>query len=331
MVKIAVVILNWNGKSLLERFLPSVTKNSKEATIYVADNASTDNSVEYLKNNFSEVNIIHNKVNGGYARGYNEALKHLKEDIFVLLNSDVEVTENWLQPILKEFKNDPETAAIQPKILNFRKKDHFEYAGAAGGYLDRFGYPFCRGRIFNDLERDEGQYDAIYKIFWASGACLAIRKKAFREAGQLDEDFFAHQEEIDLCWRLNNLGLKVKMVGHSAVYHLGGGTLNHFHPKKTFFNFRNNLFTFLKNVPGKDLFWLLPARLILDGLAGIKFLIDLKPAHTFAIIQAHFSFYGSFKKIWEKREKQGKKKKYFYKTSVLYSYYILGRRKFEEI
>ncbi|MGA8853673.1 MAG: glycosyltransferase family 2 protein, partial [Christiangramia sp.] len=197
-MKTAVVILNWNGRKLLERFLPSVIEHSKEAGIYVADNASTDDSVKFLESNYPEVKVIKNTENSGYAGGYNQALKFVEENIYILLNSDVEVTENWLEPIVKVFQEESRTAAIQPKILDYKKKDHFEYAGAAGGFIDKFGYPFCRGRIFQELEEDHGQYNEDRYIFWASGACLAIRKSAYEEVGGLDEDFFAHQEEIDL-------------------------------------------------------------------------------------------------------------------------------------
>lgn len=326
-----MVILNWNGKALMEQFLPSVIRYSEEATIYIADNASTDDSVPFVYNNFPGIRIIRNKFNAGFAGGYNEALANLHEEILILLNSDVEVSPGWLLPIQQEFENDPMTGAVQPKILNFRKKDFFEYAGAAGGYLDRFGYPYCRGRIFEHLEEDLGQYDNTQSIFWASGACLAIRKDAFQQAGRFDEDFFAHQEEIDLCWRLNNLGWKIKAAGKSRVFHLGGGTLDQAHPKKTFYNFRNNLYTLLKNVPTWDLMWLLPSRLILDGIAGIKFLLEGRAKHTLAIIKAHFSFYLNFSTMRRKRKKPAVKRKYFHKTSVLYACYILGRKKFEAL
>ncbi|HET7361884.1 MAG TPA: glycosyltransferase family 2 protein [Salinimicrobium sp.] len=330
-MKIAVVILNWNGRNLLEQFLPSVVSFSEEAQVYVADNASADSSVEYLEKHWPGVKLIQNKENGGYAKGYNDALKQLSEDIFILLNSDVEVTPNWLKSIIDEFESCENTAALQPKILDYRKKDTFEYAGAAGGFLDKFGYPYCRGRIFETIEKDEGQYNNNHKIFWASGACLAIRKNAFFEAGQLDEDYFAHQEEIDLCWRLHNLGYEVKAIGNSVVYHLGGATLNNQNPKKTFFNFRNSLYSLLKNAPKKRLSWIIFSRLLLDGLAGLKFLAELKPGHTLAIVQAHFDFYKNFEYMRKKRKIFPKKRKYFGKASVLYAYYVLGRKKFSEL
>jgi len=270
-VNIAVVILNWNGKPLLEQFLPSVVKYSKQATIYVADNASTDNSVSFVNANFPEVHIVENEVNGGYAKGYNDALSHIEADIYCLLNNDVEVTENWLSPIISTFVSDTKVAAIQPKILDYKNRNFFEYAGAAGGYIDALGYPYCRGRIFDTIEQDKGQYDDTATIFWASGACLFIRKSVFDKVGKLDEDFFAHQEEIDLCWRIQNNGYKITYAGSSTVYHLGGATLDTMNPKKTYLNFRNNLYLLVKNVPGNKVWIILFARMILDGIAGIKF------------------------------------------------------------
>lgn len=330
-MKVAVVILNWNGKQLLEQFLPSVTKFSPEAEIYVADNASTDDSLVFLKEQFPQVKIIRNKVNGGFAKGYNDALRHIEQDIFILLNSDVEVTPGWLPPLLKEFEKNPQVAAMQPKILDYRKKEYFEYAGAAGGFIDQLGYPYCRGRIFDTLEKDEGQYDNTTPVFWASGACMAIRKEVFFKAGMFDEDFFAHQEEIDLCWRIHNLGLQVKAVGASAVYHLGGATLNAMHPQKTFYNFRNSLYALLKNVPGSKVLQIIFFRLVLDAFAGLKFLTDLKPSHTAAILRAHFSFYVTFSKMWKKRKNLPKKKKYFGIRSVVLAYYLIGNRRFGDL
>ncbi len=330
-MKIAVVILNWNGKQLLEQFLPSVIKYSPEAEIYVADNASTDDSVVFVKDHFSQVKIIQNKINGGFAKGYNDALKYVEEDIFILLNSDVEVTPNWLPPLIAEFEKDPEVAALQPKILDYRKREYFEYAGAAGGFVDQFGYPYCRGRIFETLEKDEGQFDDIVNIFWASGACMAIKKEAFYHAGQFDKDFFAHQEEIDLCWRLHNLDFKVKAVGASVVYHLGGATLNAMHPQKTFYNFRNSLYALLKNVPGDKIFQIIFIRLVLDAFAGVKFLTELKASHTAAILRAHFSFYSTFGRMWKKRKNLPKKKKYFGIRSVVLAYYLIGNRRFGDL
>ena len=253
-MRVAIVILNWNGEKLLERFLPSVTQYSGEAEIYVADNASTDGSIAFLKANYPTVKIIQNLANGGFAKGYNDALKHVDADLFCLLNSDVEVTENWLPPILKAFEELPEATIVQPKILDLKQKDHFEYAGAAGGFIDKLGYPFCRGRIFQALEKDEGQYDDIRDIFWATGACMFIKREVFEILGGFDEDYFAHQEEVDLCWRAKNNGYATYYVGLSKVYHLGGSTLSNMNPKKTYLNFRNSLFSITKNLPkGKAL------------------------------------------------------------------------------
>src|SRR5690554_5586351 len=254
LLKTAVVILNWNGKALLEKFLPSVVRFSEGATIYVADNASTDTSVSFIAEHFPSIKIIQNTTNGGYAKGYNDALKNLDEDIFVLLNSDVEVTEKWLDPVIAEFARDETVAAAQPKILDYNNKSHFEYAGAAGGFLDKYGFPFCRGRIINTLEEDKGQYNEVAPIFWASGACLFIRSKAFRKVGGFDEDYFAHQEEIDLCWRLQGKNNKILSVGSSKVYHVGGATLGAGNAQKTFLNFRNSLFNLIKNVSGDAIY-----------------------------------------------------------------------------
>lgn len=320
-MKVAIVILNWNGKSLLERFMPSVLKYSENADIYVADNASTDDSVSYIKTHFPSVNIIQNQSNGGYAKGYNDALKHIQADIYCLLNSDVEVTEHWLPPILEIFNKQPQTAIVQPKIKDLKRKTHFEYAGAAGGFLDKYGYPYCRGRIFNTIEEDKGQYDDVTEIFWASGACFFIRKEVFNTLKGFDESFFAHMEEIDLCWRAFNLGYNIKYVGASTVYHLGGGTLKNTSPKKTYLNFRNSLFTLSKNAPGK-LLPLIFTRLTLDGLAGIWFFIQLKFAHVFAIIKAHFSYYFNLKRVLKQRKHLKKRKDYYNKTSIVWFYYV---------
>ena len=327
----AVVILNWNGRVLLKQFLPSVLSFSEEANIYVADNASTDDSVSFVQENFPQVKIIQNKENGGFAKGYNDALSGLTEDILILLNSDVEVTKNWLKPILEIFKNEPKTATVQPKILDFKRKNYFEYAGAAGGFIDKYGYPFCRGRIFETLEEDHGQYNDDISIFWASGACLAIRNNIYWEAGALDEDFFAHQEEIDLCWRIHNLGYGVKSCGVSTVYHVGGATLNSMNPRKTFFNFRNSLFMLLKNVPAPKVYIILFIRMILDGIAGIKFLTEGKFSHFYAILQAHVAFYLNFRKIHTKRKGISKKTNYFQSKSIIWSYFCVDKKEFSKL
>lgn len=326
----AVVILNWNGKKLLQEFLPSVIENSKEASVYVADNASTDDSILFVKKTFPQVHIIQNLQNGGYAKGYNDALIGLEEELFILLNNDVETPSGWLQPLIQCFENQPNTAAAQPKILDYTQKDFFEYAGAAGGFMDKFGFPYCRGRIFDRIEKDRGQYDDEIPIFWASGACLAVRRSVFHESGGLDEDYFAHQEEIDLCWRIKNLGYMIKYVGASRVFHKGGSTLSNSSPRKTFLNFRNSLFNLLKNTPGFKTWIYLFFRLMMDGLAGILFLIKLKPKHTFAILKAHISFYGKLPKMVKKRKTITKKEQPL-PFSIVYQYFILGKKFYTDL
>jgi GT2 family glycosyltransferase len=331
-LKTAVVILNWNGRKLLEEFLPSVVLHSKsEANIYVIDNASTDDSVPFLKNNYPEIKITQNSENKGYAGGYNEGLKHIEADVFVLLNSDVEVTAHWLTPVIKEFQNNEKLAAAQPKILDYTNREYFEYAGAAGGFIDKYGYPYCRGRIFNTIEKDKGQFDGTSEIFWASGACFIVRSAHFREACGFDNDYFAHQEEIDLCWRFFNMDLKVVCVGDSKVYHLGGGTLDNLSPKKTFLNFRNSLFNLQKHVPKSQLFPTIFIRMLLDGVAGINFLITFKLNHFISILKAHFSFYFSLNKIAKKRSKLLKKSNYYTRKSIVYTYFVNKIKQYNEL
>ncbi|MBC3758869.1 glycosyltransferase family 2 protein [Hyunsoonleella sp. SJ7] len=329
-MKIAVVILNWNGKKLLEQFLPSVVHHSVGADIYVADNASTDDSIVFVEKNFPSVRIIQNKANGGFSKGYNDALRHLKADVFCLLNSDVEVTENWLSPIEDSFRSSQNVAIIQPKILDFNRKDHFEYAGAGGGFIDKFGYPYCRGRIFNTVERDSGQYNDTIPIFWASGACLFIRRSVYEELKGLDETFFAHMEEIDLCWRARNRGYDIQYVGNSTVYHIGGATLNNLNPKKTYLNFRNSLYTLVKNAKG-NVFMLVLIRLLLDGVAGMKFLLEFKFAHIIAIIKAHLMFYGHLPLLLKQRKAVPKKIKYYQCTSIVWDYFVNRKRVYKSL
>ncbi|MEN9876597.1 MAG: hypothetical protein RLZZ529_1594 [Bacteroidota bacterium] len=329
-MKVAVVILNWNGKQLLEQFLPSVVQYSKEATVYVADNASTDDSVAFVKDQFPKVSIVVNPANTGYAGGYNDALQHIEADVYALVNSDIEVTENWLQPIIKVFQNEPTTAIIQPKILDYKNKDYFEYAGAAGGFIDQYGYPFCRGRIFNTLEKDLGQYDSNQEIFWASGACFFIRSNVYKELKGFDTSFFAHQEEIDLCWRAINKGHTIKYLFESKVFHVGGATLQQGNPKKTELNFRNSLLMLTKNLPKKVLFRVLFIRMVLDGIAGIKFLLEGQPKHLVAVLKAHFSFYQRFAINYNKRDTYQQTKYYFTKSIVL-SYFIKKIHFFNEL
>jgi GT2 family glycosyltransferase len=327
--KIAVVILNWNGKALLKEFLPSVVLYSQEAHIYLADNCSKDDSITFVETNFPEVSILKNRGNLGYAGGYNQALKEVKEPYFCLLNSDVEVTENWLQPIIQLFGDEENTALIQPKILAYKQKNSFEYAGAGGGYIDKYGFPFCRGRIFDTLEKDNQQYNDIQTIFWASGACFFIRKTVFEQLNGFDEDFFAHQEEIDLCWRAFNLNYEAKYCGTSTVYHLGGGTLAYNNPKKIYLNFRNSLWMLVKNLPQNKLFPILFFRLFLDGLAVVFFLSKFNFQGIFSILKAHFALYFYFYKFYKKRV-SSQKQNYYQKMSIVWDYYIKKNKTFKD-
>ncbi len=330
--KIAVVILNWNGKSFLEQFLPSVTEFSHEANVVVADNDSTDDSITFLQNNYPGVRIIELDKNYGFAGGYNKALKQVKEEYIVLLNSDVEVTKNWLSPLLQIMDNDKTIAACQPKIKDYNNKSYFEYAGAAGGFIDKLGYPFCQGRIFNHLEEDKGQYDNNKEIFWASGAAMFVRNSVYQEVGGLDEFFFAHMEEIDLCWRMQNIDYKVMYCHNSIVHHVGGGTLNKIKPQKTFLNYRNSLLMLHKNLPKNKRFGTILYRLFLDGVSGLKLLLEGKFNHTIAIIKAHFSFYGALRQNQSKRT--AKQKHHFtgmINKNIVYLHFIKNVKYFTQI
>ena len=318
---------------MLEKFVPSIVKysNLPNIEIVVADNASTDDSVSFIQQNYPNIKIVENLKNGGFAKGYNDALQHVTSDIYALVNSDIEVTEGWLNAIISTFKNEPKTAIIQPKILDYKNKGKFEYAGAAGGFIDKYGYPYCRGRIFTSLETDLKQYDDVAEIFWASGACFFIRAKVFHELNGFDESYFAHQEEIDLCWRAKNLQKTIKYVGKSTVYHVGGATLKEASPQKTFLNFRNSLFTLVKNLPQNKLIPILFIRLVLDGVAGVKFLLELRPLHTLAILKAHLSFYYYLPKTFRKRNKIQLNNNYFSVNSIVWSYFISGKKSYKEL
>ena len=329
-MNIAVVILNWNGKDLLEKYLPDVVQNSKEASVYVVDNASTDESVDYLKHQFPEVKLILLEDNYGYAGGYNRAVQQIDCPIQILMNSDVRPAENWLQPIINTFENNEEVAALQPKILSDENKEYFEYAGACGGFIDQLGYPFCRGRIFDHIEKDDGQYDNITQIFWASGACLAVRKEIFNKAGGFDELYFAHQEEIDLCWRINNLGYKIMVNPLSKVYHLGGGTLNEQHPKKTFYNFRNSLFNLLKNAPNDQYKKLIFRRMLLDAVAFLYFIV-FKWNHAFMILKAHKSYYKHKNEMEKKRKSSNQIDDYYFCENLVSKFFFQKKKKFSDI
>lgn len=325
MEEIAIVILNFNGKSYLEKFLPSVIKHSPNTEIYVADNNSTDDSIRFLQTYYPEIKLIVNKINGGFAKGYNDALKQVKSKYYLLLNSDIEVTANWLIPLYNTISSE-KIAACQPKILAYNDKTKFEHAGACGGFLDTNYYPFCRGRILEQTEVDSNQYDYKQEIFWASGACILIKSDLFHELEGFDEDFFAHMEEIDLCWRLKKLGYQIYVNPESVVYHVGGGTLNYMSPFKTYLNFRNSLFMILKNHEGFYFFKIIK-RLILDGLAGILFIGQGQIKHMFSVVKAHFSFYKYFFKMLKKRKKINKQSSIFnnkglYQGNILWAKYV---------
>ena len=329
-MKTAIVVLNYNGLALMQQFLAPLIDNSPQASIYVADNVSSDASLAWLKRHHPEVNLIDLGENLGYAGGYNAALKRVDADIIALLNNDIKVGKNWLPPMIEAFEKQPDLVAAQPKIKDLNDPQRFEYAGAAGGYLDLLGYPFCRGRIVDILERDDHQYDKSQGIFWASGACLFLRREAFERVGGFDQDLFAHQEEIDLCWRLQTQGGQIQCVP-SYVYHLGGGTLGHSNWKKTFLNFRNSLLVLVKNVGGVKIFGIVLMRLLLDGLAGLVFLIQGRPKHTLAIIKAHFSFYQLLPKFLVKRKKWKSRLKYARISSILYARFFRNIRYFHKL
>ncbi|MCD4730304.1 MAG: glycosyltransferase family 2 protein [Bacteroidales bacterium] len=331
--KVAVVILNWNGKSFLEQFLPGVIKYSKDvAEVIVADNDSSDNSVEFLQNNFPEVRIIQNKINGGFAKGYNDALSQVKADYYILLNSDIEVTPNWIQPVINLMEKDPDIAACQPKLMSFYEREKFEYAGAAGGFIDKYGYPFCRGRLFQTLEADGGQYDDVTEIFWATGACLFVRAEVYHKLGGLDERFFAHMEEIDFCWRAKNDGFKIMFCPDSTVYHVGGGTLPKKSWRKTYLNMRNNNIMLYKNIPDNRLRKVFIARLFLDGVAAVKFLFDGGFMDMFAVIKAHWKFFFMIPELKRERwarEPQAVTK--MYQKNLVYEYFLLRKKTFKKL
>lgn len=335
-IKIAIVILNWNGETLLRQFLPSVVKYSKDEgnLVVIADNGSSDNSIAYVKASFPDVKCILFDKNYGFTGGYNKALQQIDAEYFVLLNSDVEVSENWIEPIVKMMDSDKEIAAAMPKILSFHNKTQFEYAGASGGYIDKFGYPFCRGRIISKTEEDKSQYDTVKDVFWASGAAMFVRADLYKKFGGLDEDFFAHMEEIDLCWRFKNAGYRIIINPESKVFHVGGGTLSNNNPNKIFLNHRNNLFLLLKNLPKHKIIPIIFIRLILDGFSGTVYLLTFKFNFFFAVLKAHFSFYSQIKKMIKKRSNQDIKvsnHKEIYQKSIVFSYFFKKKDTFDKL
>ncbi len=336
MTEVAVVILNYNGRNFLQQFLPSVIAHSSAANIIVADNGSTDDSILILEKEFPQIEIIKIGSNLGFCGGYNYALKQIEAEYYVLLNSDVEVTEGWVDPIIKLLKSDSSIAAAQPKILSYHQKDMFEYAGAGGGFIDSLGYPFCRGRIFEHLEKDSGQYNDTQHVFWATGACLFVRATIFHNAGGLDEDFFAHMEEIDLCWRLNRAGHSIYYVGSSTVYHVGAGTLSRSNPHKTYLNFRNGFSLLVKHLPPGNIGWKLLLRILLDLIAALTFLLKGSTADFTAVMRA------TGNSLWKLPYNLGKRKRVAtqvpgfnvakqYKKLLITDYYLLGKRTFNDL
>ena len=333
LANIAIVILNWNGRKFLEKFLPSVLENSRHiARTIVADNASSDDSVEFLRASFPEVEIIQNASNGGFAKGYNDALKQVEADYFVLLNSDIEVSENWIEPVIRLMETDTNIAACQPVIRSYDHPEQFEYAGASGGFIDHLGYPFCRGRVFQHLENDEGQYNSSIEVFWATGACMFVRAAIFKQFGGFDEDFFAHMEEIDFCWRIKHHGFKVMVCHEAKVFHVGGGTLPKKSSFKTYLNMRNNIAMLYKNLPAKRLVPVLMTRLILDGFAAVKFLVDGGFKDFWAVVRAHMSFYRRFNDHRKKRKHINHRAvSCIYEGNIVLDHFIKGKKRFDQL
>ncbi|MFT5513653.1 MAG: GT2 family glycosyltransferase [Bacteroidia bacterium] len=335
--KVSVVILNYNTKALLEKLIPYVLKTEYPSfEVVVADNASTDGSLAFVQSTFKDVKCIQIDKNRGYAGGYNEALKDLKTDYWVLLNSDVEVQPDWLAPLMDTMLSDENISAVQPKIKSYHNRDVFEYAGACGGFIDKYAYPFCRGRLFDQLEADNGQYDTKSAIFWATGAALLVRAQVYKSLGGLDEDFFAHMEEIDLCWRMQNSGNEIWVNPDSTVYHIGGGTLDAHSPQKVYLNFRNNLVLIAKNMPTAQAIRVLIIRLLLDGLAGVKFIVDGKFKSAAMIVKAHWVFFAKFGFYWSKRKANPTAKPTdtlpgFINLSMLYQYFAKGVKNYSDI
>ncbi len=334
MKKVAVVILNYNGKKFLEEFLPNViaNTNAEMAEIVVADNASTDGSVAFMQERFPGIRLIVNDFNGGFATGYNLALKQIEAEYFVLLNSDIEVTPQWIEPVIELMDSDPNIAACQPKILSYYDKEKFEYAGASGGFIDKYGYPFCRGRVFQHLEEDHGQYDDACEVFWATGACMFVRADLYLQHGGLDDSFFAHMEEIDFCWRMKNLGYKIYCCPQSKVYHIGGGTLPKSSARKTYLNFRNNLSLLYKNLPSNRVFWTIAYRIVLDWVAALKFLCGGGLKDYWAVIRAHFAFYRRIPSL--RKVRKGLPKQLVgqvYQRNIVFENFLRGKKLYSEL
>jgi len=332
-LKIAVVILNWNGRKFLEKFLPGVIAHSRDmAEIIIADNFSSDDSLLFLENNYPEIKTIKLDDNYGFASGYNLALRQISADYYVLLNSDIEVTSDWIRPVIELMEADSRIAACQPKIRSYNEPEKFEYAGAAGGFIDKYGYPFCQGRLFQSLETDQGQYDSAREVFWATGACMFVKAGIYHELGGLDDDFFAHMEEIDFCWRAKNQGYKIMYCPDSTIFHIGGGTLPKNNSRKTYLNIRNNIIMLYKNLEEKRLYSVMAARIILDYIAAVKFLIDGGFKDMIAVIRAHFYFWWHLTKLRKKREKISHNKvSQIYWGNIVLQHYLHRKKSFGEL
>lgn len=332
----AVVILSYNSLKWLQLFLPKVVAESANYQVVVVDHASTDNTGDFIAQHFPAVTLLTLQENHGFSWGYAQALQQIEAKYFVLLSADFEVTENWFAPLYETMEAHPRLGAIQPKVRYYKEREKFEYAGACGGFMDNWGYMFCRGRIFDTLEEDQGQYDQPIEVFWASGGCFMVRAEAYKKVGGLDPDFFAHMEEIDVCWRLKNAGYSIGVVPQSTVFHVGGSVISYGSPQKTFYNFRNSLVLLLKNEESNKLVWLIPLRLILDGVAGLQFLAKGDFKNIWAIVRAHFSFYGSFP-MWYKKRQAAKKlvsfrnKEGIYHRSIIVDYFIKKRKWFSQL
>jgi GT2 family glycosyltransferase len=338
MVKTAIVILNWNGLEYLKRFFPGMILNSasEDISVHVADNGSTDGSVSWMEENYPVVNLIKLEKNNGFAGGYNLALAQVEAQYYILVNSDVEVTPGWAEKLTVFMEKNPEAAACQPRILSWHDREYFEYAGAAGGYLDRYGYPFCRGRLFNNPEKDKGQYDSVAEVFWTSGACMIVTAEAWNRCHGFDPDFFAHMEEIDLCWRFHLSGYRLYQIPDVTVYHVGGGSLPYDSPFKAYLNFRNNLFMLYKNLPTRGFYRTLFIRMLLDGLSAFTFFLHGNPKGFGSVWRAHMDFYRNLRQLKTKRDAierpfPGKPGKYILNKSIVFEFYIKGNRTFDSL
>ena len=336
MSRTAIVILNYNGEQLLAKFLPGVVAHASGAEVIIADNASTDGSVSWVKQNFPQVRLIVLDQNYGFCGGYNRALREVHSDYYLLLNSDIEVTSGWLDPLVKILDTHSDVSAVQPRILSYHQREKFEHAGAGGGFIDSLGYPFCRGRIFDHVETDNGQYNDNCYVFWSSGASMLIRAKSFHQFGGFDEDYFAHMEEIDLCWKLHRDNQRVMYCGSSVIYHVGAGTLAYGSPRKVFLNFRNGLYLFFKHLSLGALITRMPLRAALDGVAAIKFFLFGEWASGVAVVRAHVEFFLTIgRELRKRRTLQKQYPRYsregIRKGSIVFEYFVRGRKTFDQL